>query len=450
MNIFKALTYGKGKYKEVHITGLVAYLLNPIEEHGLGNIFLKEFLTETCKLDDGNPDDETINRLLSDEHYVEVLPEEPVRLPEGGVVYPDILINIKEKDHQNLAAKFILELKINKNSEGDSQQLVDQLRGVRHEIYEEDDNIYEEDDNTTNEIKIYHTYLIPQALTGKRPFRSLEEHIRIENEKQDFHKLHCNEITWNRFQDFIKNIINKDSDAEIYPLSPFVLYVLKSFKLWLNEEVILTTTRRRRNNNNIAGFLTWRYWVDIFINPRTGHQTLHEPEDLDELALHDDNYYYRCLLVFGTGPNGGSPKARLLQYSQQNFEENNQLAIDQLYTLDTQLPDQIKQENLHSSPEELMSLSINNDEEDGDKVFNEDLTVKNNIIYFVNNNLSPEEKGELVSLSVAATDPNRHYINRWTLQGEWNYGDNVRTHTGDLTKVLFSDFYQIPAFDVDN
>jgi len=54
MNIFKALTYGKGRYQEVHITGLVAYLLNPIEEHGLGNIFLKEFLTETCKLDNGD------------------------------------------------------------------------------------------------------------------------------------------------------------------------------------------------------------------------------------------------------------------------------------------------------------------------------------------------------------------------------------------------------------
>ena len=182
MNIFKALTYGKGRYQEVHITGLVAYLLNPIEEHGLGNIFLKEFLTETCKLDNGDPDDETINRLLSDEHYVEVLPEEPVRLPEGNRVYPDILINIKEKDHQNLAAKFILELKINKNSEGDSQQLVDQLRGVRHEIYEEDDNIYEEDESSIQERKIIaeqikSNYINRNPLVKGRPTKKFRRDI---------------------------------------------------------------------------------------------------------------------------------------------------------------------------------------------------------------------------------------------------------------------------------
>ena len=44
MNIFKTLASGSGSINEPNVSAFLGYLLNPKEDHGLGDAFLKKFL----------------------------------------------------------------------------------------------------------------------------------------------------------------------------------------------------------------------------------------------------------------------------------------------------------------------------------------------------------------------------------------------------------------------
>ena len=44
MNIFSVLSMGKSRLHETSMSAMLAYLLNPNQDHGLGNKFLKSFL----------------------------------------------------------------------------------------------------------------------------------------------------------------------------------------------------------------------------------------------------------------------------------------------------------------------------------------------------------------------------------------------------------------------
>ncbi|MDM5264843.1 PD-(D/E)XK nuclease family protein [Bacillus wiedmannii] len=45
MNIFDALTNGKGRILETNISSLLAYLLDPNQPHGLGNTLIHTFIS---------------------------------------------------------------------------------------------------------------------------------------------------------------------------------------------------------------------------------------------------------------------------------------------------------------------------------------------------------------------------------------------------------------------
>jgi hypothetical protein len=44
MNIFSVLSMGKSRLRETSMSAMLAYLLNPNQDHGLGYRFLKSFL----------------------------------------------------------------------------------------------------------------------------------------------------------------------------------------------------------------------------------------------------------------------------------------------------------------------------------------------------------------------------------------------------------------------
>jgi len=448
MNIFKALSYGDGGQDEKNISGLVAYLLNPTEDHGLGNIFLEGFLSETCRLvNEDKADSEIINNFLSDEYYVEVEPEKNLYKPDDKKVKPDILISIREKADQRLAAIFIIEIKIKASSEDKNyNQLIDQLEAVRHDLKRRGE---------LEDSKIYQTYLVPEKLIyeikGKKrkqkekgPIVKLREFIK-KNKDIEQQNLQCNYLSWNTFQELLISVINKDSCTEIYPLSPFVLYILKSFKLWLDEEVISKNTLQDRENNS-PGITNWQHWIDILIQPRRDRiKDFRSIEQLNAAKFYDNDNenYHRCLLVIGRGPNGGHKSIKLLEYSYQDYVENNSLAEERnFYFYTPQLENQIIQENRHTESKKLIHISNSNHEGEANVIFSVAHTVKNNLIHLVNKILNPEQIAELVSLS-QHQDGVRYHINRWTPQGEWNEYDSG-SHPGVIADLLFTNLLHDP------
>lgn len=99
MNIFKTLASGSGRIYEPNISAFLGYLLNPKEDHGLGDAFLKRFLEPLFK----NPDLKDLkdrNLSIRSNFEIEVVLEKAFKKSTGKKEIVDIIILCYEKESQ--------------------------------------------------------------------------------------------------------------------------------------------------------------------------------------------------------------------------------------------------------------------------------------------------------------------------------------------------------------
>lgn len=66
MNIFNVLSQGKGSINEENMSAMLAFLLSDKQTHGLGDVFLKRFLTLLSEKMNYPSD---FNKLINDKNY---------------------------------------------------------------------------------------------------------------------------------------------------------------------------------------------------------------------------------------------------------------------------------------------------------------------------------------------------------------------------------------------
>jgi len=223
MNIFDVLSQGKGKLNEENLSAMLAFLLSPAQTHGLGDIFLSHFLTavaQSCEEEDRFSDILDIRQPLR----ADVLLESAYDLGAKQRVV-DIEIRIFKPTSklpnydEDIAEvhRIAIENKIKAGS-ASPNQFKEEFQGIVKDLAADD------------LTKITMVFLTP----GKDHKRFLEEYTALDEQILGSHKK-----SWLRWSDdkadkndvatLIRDILKKESEAEIPPMTEYLRHTLKAF-----------------------------------------------------------------------------------------------------------------------------------------------------------------------------------------------------------------------------
>jgi len=209
MNIFKVLASSKKRFPEEHASVILAWLLNPHMDHGLGFIFLREFLSEAA------PDiftdlDKSLQNILRSERSTEKLN-----------FSADIEYNVKNTfiDIVLFINNYIIaiENKILSESASNKEQLVYQYEGLKEKFAEK--------------YKIRIVFLVPDEMHPyvKNEYEALEKKYPQSDKERTI-------INWNVISKIIKKIIIQDSKCKISPINDNLRYILKAFSVFIDDD----------------------------------------------------------------------------------------------------------------------------------------------------------------------------------------------------------------------
>lgn len=227
MNIFDALSQGKGKLNEENLSAMLAFLLSPGQPHGLGDIFLRHFLkivAQTCG------EENRFDNILNENTPIrsDILLESPYSLGNKRRVI-DIDIRIfkplsKQKNNKEELIeihRIAIENKIKAQS-ANPQQLKEEFKAILKDISADD------------QIKVTMVFLTPSVEHKKLS----EEYESLDKKTLGSHRkawLHWSGEKENdhTIVDMIREILNKESEAEIPPMMEYLRHTLKAFVLHL-------------------------------------------------------------------------------------------------------------------------------------------------------------------------------------------------------------------------
>lgn len=205
MNIFTALSpRGDNKLRETNLSAVLAYFLDPAQDHGLGALFIGAFLDLI--------ESKTPGALLA-KTFVET--EQPQRDEEGNM-YFDVVVELRGRDDNEILHAFIVENKINSGA-ANAKQLNRYYKMARGEYDEK--------------TKITMVFLTPQSQQAalKTEYDNLSAQNKGDNK------------TWLRWsggeqsvQTMIRGILQEESDGQISPINEYAKHTLKAFAVHLN------------------------------------------------------------------------------------------------------------------------------------------------------------------------------------------------------------------------
>ena len=208
MNIFEALSQGKGRINEENTSSFLAYLMKENESHGLRREFLKRFLnlTELQKID------------LSDyDVNIELEKKFNAANSKSQDRTIDILITMDTKEFPD---KHILAIENKINSGAcDSRQLAQEYKNLKKEY---------------QDANIYMIFLTPDINDSrvKKEYQQLEEEFYKSQENNKKDKICC--LQWKNVIDIIKKMIDDEQNMEISPISDYLKQTLKAFCYYIN------------------------------------------------------------------------------------------------------------------------------------------------------------------------------------------------------------------------
>jgi len=199
MNIFKILASSLSKFREDQASAMLAWLLNPYMEHGLGYEFLKRFC-KLCNVSIDLPSSISLRGNLEDTcDLVAVNLEENVVLGriDIAVFYKNMVLSIENKIYSESALN--------------PRQLIDQYKGLKDKY---------------TDRKIFVVFLTPD-----NNHYTEFDCLNISVESGDYKT----QITWNDVSSIIISIIEDENKGAISPVSEYVKHTLKAFSNFINE-----------------------------------------------------------------------------------------------------------------------------------------------------------------------------------------------------------------------
>ena len=217
---------GKSRLHETSMSAMLAYLLNPNQDHGLGDKFLNSFLELAGK--NGIYEDYINNDSIKFQLDLEVLYTNINTKKEN---YIDIQIKILDKSYRELH-RIIIENKI-KSEASNSSQL--------NRYYEAVIN----DKNNDDAFELEKKNLSIIFLTPSQKHKGLNK--EFDNLKSD-NKVW---IYWNSDDEattivkLIQNILELEQKAEISPINEYIKHTLKAFTYFINRTINIRNGKNR-------------------------------------------------------------------------------------------------------------------------------------------------------------------------------------------------------------
>jgi|LWDU01.1.fsa_nt_gi hypothetical protein len=215
MNIFKILSSGNGSIKEPNISSFLGYLLDPGQEHGLKDGFLKT-LIDPLILESGvesliiSRDSVVVNLTNESAYTANVILEAKVELQTSKYRFIDIVVEILNKEKEVIFLVCI-ENKIRGGSVTEGQ-LNEQLEGIKTK-------------DKYKGVGIGYIYLTPDS-SGK----CKEEYKSFVEKNKDIPAKH---VFWKGHDDSIYNLLvemlKQESIGKIEPIFEYSKYTIKSF-----------------------------------------------------------------------------------------------------------------------------------------------------------------------------------------------------------------------------
>lgn len=225
MNIFKVFASAKKGFQEEYASAILAWLLNPAMEHGLGYAFLAEFLAEVGKAEDVPSQIGDLaaslrthlrydsRRLVTCATFLELYVED---------AFIDVVVNIEVEGHeQNWTVA--VENKIFSSSASDSRQLTREYEGLKRT-----------DDRRFRDRRIAMVFLVPTE-HGKLDPRVEYEWSDLRPRDPDFKAL----ITWGgqggrpSISHAITSLLDKEHSGEAQPIHDTVRHTLKAMRCFI-------------------------------------------------------------------------------------------------------------------------------------------------------------------------------------------------------------------------
>lgn len=228
MNIFDVLSQGKGRLNEENMSAMLAFLLSPNQTHGLGDIFLRHFIKAIAQACD---EEKPFNSILNDADPIQsdILLESAYKIGnKRRVVDIEIRIfkptfNQSNKEELTEIRRIAIENKIKAQS-ASTNQFKEEFEGIL--------NDFEGDD----QIEVTMVFLTP---SNKHKGLS-EEYETLDEKILGHHKkswLFWSDETGmdNTVVGLIRDILKKESEAQIPPMTEYLRHTLKAFVLHLLE-----------------------------------------------------------------------------------------------------------------------------------------------------------------------------------------------------------------------
>ena len=244
MNIFKTLASGSGSINEPNVSAFLGYLLNPKEDHGLGDTFLRKFLKPLLEQNDNLEDMRDRNLSIRSNFEMEVLLEQA--FPNDGVKKEvvDIVILCYKKESQQ--GQFLAENIIKEKQKGDGnpkhifliENKIQDSSTEQEQLERQFKQTVEKLDKmgiTNSENLVSVIFVTPEGKKSKEEF----ENFKKTNNS-------CCRLLWHTekgdsISKFIKDIINEASkpiDAYCkYTLQAFLEFIESDFKSTIKEEL---------------------------------------------------------------------------------------------------------------------------------------------------------------------------------------------------------------------
>ena len=237
MNIFTVLSQGNGRLDEENISAMLGFLLDPNKSHGLGDLFLREFLKLISDLSGNNIFD---NILKSKSIKAEILLErEYESKPKNRIIdieikiYPENRKSGKKGNDFHEIHRIAIENKI-KSSSAQIEQFNEEFLAIREDL--------------DDDVQLTMVFLTPSGNHnklnreyGELDVKTLGNNIKVwlkwtsENEERTNKNSICSIIT---------NIINREACCEITPINEYVKHTLKAFVRHLIEHELQFSNSR--------------------------------------------------------------------------------------------------------------------------------------------------------------------------------------------------------------
>jgi hypothetical protein len=217
-----------GNISETNISAMLVYLLDPSNDHGLGDKFLKKIIGK-LKNEELKNNKKLQSYLDNSSGYeVDIEYEFPVNVEEtesiNSIRKIDIVIEFYNEESKDIPEFAIaIENKIQSTSANDKNQFKDEIVGLK--------SSYKDDYKT--DIDVYFILICPENKKIEKMFSEIADNkVRIlwKNQKDD------KKTDKSSISDIFKDILRDECEAKIDPLSTEVIYILKSFVAFIDND----------------------------------------------------------------------------------------------------------------------------------------------------------------------------------------------------------------------